>query len=232
MILIKYIFWSASLSLVLLSKSHKSTIINKLSQHSFNKKSKVPIESNVDDIKESTDFAEREKKWKQIMSEGEMLPEHENLIKNSKTDYKKGEIPHLEKVIIPEPEMMSTEKRAKIEFPLLNVPLKRSGNNDELNTADEDIDESGSGSGELKVITEAENHVIKSEAGYEPEKENTKSGKRRGSMKCEKKCSVPLEYHECAHPRCDFKIGTIKDLCFFLCKHQKERCEDVCVSIH
>ena len=229
---LKYIFWLPFLSFVISTKSTKLTNIYKLStQHSLNKKIRAPIDSNVDDFKESTDFAEREKKWKQIMMEGEMLPEHNSMLKQNKMDLKKGEIPHLEQTLVPKPEMMASEdsKRTKIETPLSYVALRSGNNDDSLTTAEEGTEESTSGSGsDLKTVTEAENDVIKSDGDYEPEKENTKVGKRRGSMKCERKCSVPLEYHECAHPRCDFKIGTIKDLCFFLCKHQKERCEDVC----
>ena len=45
---------------------------------------------------------------------------------------------------------------------------------------------------------------------------------------CRTVCAPLMDYETCAVPRCDYKIGTIKDLCQYLCHHQKEHCEEVC----
>lgn len=48
---------------------------------------------------------------------------------------------------------------------------------------------------------------------------------------CRKECHLPMSYEACAVPRCDLKMGTIKDLCFWLCRNQKEVCEQKCEYI-
>jgi cobalamin biosynthesis protein CobT len=47
-------------------------------------------------------------------------------------------------------------------------------------------------------------------------------------ISCRTECTPPMDYETCAVPRCDYKLGSIKDLCQYLCHHQKERCEEVC----
>lgn len=46
--------------------------------------------------------------------------------------------------------------------------------------------------------------------------------------KCETKCALPMTYDQCAVPRCEYKMGTIKDLCIYLCKNQKPVCKQEC----
>ena len=47
-------------------------------------------------------------------------------------------------------------------------------------------------------------------------------------VSCRTVCAPLMDYETCAVPRCDYKVGTIKDLCEYLCHHQKEHCEEVC----
>lgn len=47
-------------------------------------------------------------------------------------------------------------------------------------------------------------------------------------VSCRTVCTAPMDYETCAVPRCDYKVGTIKDLCKYLCHHQKNHCEEVC----
>ena len=46
--------------------------------------------------------------------------------------------------------------------------------------------------------------------------------------KCKRVCEDPMTYEQCAEPRCDYKMGTIKDLCIYLCKHQTPVCRQQC----
>lgn len=46
--------------------------------------------------------------------------------------------------------------------------------------------------------------------------------------KCKRVCEDPMTYEQCAVPRCDYKMGTIKDLCIYLCKHQTPVCRQQC----
>lgn len=46
--------------------------------------------------------------------------------------------------------------------------------------------------------------------------------------KCKRVCKDPMTYEQCAVPRCDYKMGTIKDLCIYLCKHQIPVCRQQC----
>ena len=46
--------------------------------------------------------------------------------------------------------------------------------------------------------------------------------------KCKRVCEDPMTYDQCAVPRCDYKMGTIKDLCIYLCKHQTPVCRQQC----
>ena len=52
--------------------------------------------------------------------------------------------------------------------------------------------------------------------------------KEKGELICRRKCSLPMTYEECAFPRCDYKYKTVRDLCFWLCKNQRQHCQDVC----
>ena len=67
--------------------------------------------------------------------------------------------------------------------------------------------------------TEAEGE---SEKGYDDEKEEVHV------KKCKRVCGDPMSYEQCAVPRCDYKMGTIKDLCIYLCKHQTPVCTQEC----
>ena len=46
--------------------------------------------------------------------------------------------------------------------------------------------------------------------------------------KCKRVCEDPMTYKQCAVPRCDYKMGTIKDLCVYLCRHQTPVCSQQC----
>ena len=60
------------------------------------------------------------------------------------------------------------------------------------------------------------------------EKEDDKEDTAGKEVSCRTVCAPPMDYETCAVPRCDYKVGTIKDLCQYLCHHQKEHCEEVC----
>ena len=48
---------------------------------------------------------------------------------------------------------------------------------------------------------------------------------------CRKECHLPMTYEQCAVPRCAKKMGSIKDLCYWLCEHQNPVCEQKCEYI-
>ena len=75
-------------------------------------------------------------------------------------------------------------------------------------------------------------NAAKSENGSEAEGE-TEKGESDDSRvthikQCKRVCEEPMTYDQCAVPRCDFKMGTIKDLCIYLCKHQTPVCRQEC----
>ena len=119
---------------------------------------------------------------------------------------KDAEVPHIEFSSQKMPEEVVGEKKSIIHS---HIELE-AGNPDE---------ESGSGSGD-----EVEQQNQEDETAEMIEE---KLAERR-RLQCHRKCSLPMSFEECAIPRCGFKVGTIKDLCYYLCKHQKPRCEDIC----
>ncbi|XP_068687927.1 uncharacterized protein [Montipora foliosa] len=67
-----------------------------------------------------------------------------------------------------------------------------------------------------------------SEAEGESEKGERNDSEVTHVKQCKRVCEDPMTYNECAVPRCDYKMGTIKDLCIFLCKHQTPVCRQEC----
>ena len=201
---------------------------------------KIPIDSAVEDIRESTDFAGRERKVKMIMA-GEMYAEHMPHLAKRKdikklTGHKKTEIPHYEYKNTYKPEIVIGEKKTVIGRHISKEETLPeafgSEEYDDTNTDDSDTEpDTTDESNEVSGTSADDATVSKSDEESEPEKEpvTTTKGETRGDkLRCRRKCAVPMTYHECAHPRCSQKVGAIKDLCYFLCKHQKERCEDIC----
>lgn len=137
--------------------------------------------------------------------EGNLYSEHSQH-KHRRSYGKDAEVPHIEFSSQKMPEEVVGEKKSIIHS---HIELE-AGHPDE---------ESGSGSGD--------------EVGQQNQEDETaemieeKLAERR-RLQCHRKCSLPMSFEECAIPRCGFKVGTIKDLCYYLCKHQKPRCEDIC----
>lgn len=137
--------------------------------------------------------------------EGNLYSEHSQH-KEKRSYGKDAEVPHIEFSSQKMPEEVVGEKKSIIHS---HVEL-----------ASDNLDqESGSGSGD--------------EIGQQNQEDETaemieeKLAERR-RLQCHRKCSLPMSFEECAIPRCGFKVGTIKDLCYYLCKHQKPRCKDIC----
>lgn len=68
----------------------------------------------------------------------------------------------------------------------------------------------------------------KTEAEGESEKGVSSDTEEVHVKKCKRVCEDPMTYDQCAVPRCDYKMGTIKDLCIYLCKHQTPVCRQQC----
>ena len=125
-----------------------------------------------------------------------------------------------------------------------------SGDNDDAKDEDEEED---SGSAEVirKGIESLSRLLTPVASGYEFElysaakegnKENANKVEFEGESengvssskahvhvkKCKRVCKEPMTYKQCAVPRCDYKLGTIKDLCIWLCKHQTPVCSQEC----
>ena len=66
------------------------------------------------------------------------------------------------------------------------------------------------------------------EAEGESEKGFSSNTEEVHVKKCKRVCEDPMTYEQCAVPRCDYKMGTIKDLCIYLCKHQIPVCRQQC----
>ncbi len=56
--------------------------------------------------------------------------------------------------------------------------------------------------------------------------DDKKTAKKR--VVCKRKCVTPMTYDECAIPRCTMKHNIVRNLCYYLCKHQQVHCSDVC----
>ena len=67
-----------------------------------------------------------------------------------------------------------------------------------------------------------------SQAEGESEKGESSDAEEVHVKQCKRVCEDPMTYEQCAVPRCDYKMGTIKDLCIYLCKHQTPVCRQEC----
>ena len=66
------------------------------------------------------------------------------------------------------------------------------------------------------------------EAQGESEKGENDDSQATHIKQCKRVCEEPMTYDQCAVPRCNLKMGTIKDLCIYLCKHQTPVCRQQC----
>ena len=66
------------------------------------------------------------------------------------------------------------------------------------------------------------------ETEAEGESEESNDEQEIHVKKCKRVCKDPMTYEQCAVPRCGYKMGTIKDLCIYLCKHQTPVCSEEC----
>ena len=76
--------------------------------------------------------------------------------------------------------------------------------------------------------TEKNDKEEETEAEGESEKGVSSDTEEVHVKKCKRVCEDPMTYEQCAVPRCDYKMGTIKDLCIYLCKHQTPVCRQQC----
>ena len=172
----------------------------------------APVNSIVNDVSESSTFSrDHDSKLRQLSQSGEMYPEHGAALSRRKSIPKKVADDNDD-----DDADDSSDKKFKIS--------KDDSDNveDEKSSTDDDSsdDDTTSGSGD------EEDDDGKDTATDSDVTDDEVAG---GSKKqCRKRCKTPLTFHQCAFPRCSQKLGTIKDLCFFLCKHQKEKCERVC----
>lgn len=72
------------------------------------------------------------------------------------------------------------------------------------------------------------NDKKESEARGENEKGEHNDAEETHVKQCKRVCEDPMTYEQCAVPRCGYKMGTIKDLCIYLCKHQTPVCRQEC----
>jgi len=45
---------------------------------------------------------------------------------------------------------------------------------------------------------------------------------------CKRRCAPPMTFDQCANPRCAMKHSIVKELCYYLCKHQQVKCRETC----
>lgn len=76
--------------------------------------------------------------------------------------------------------------------------------------------------------TEKNDKEEETEAEGESEKGASSDAEEVHVKQCKRVCEDPMSYEQCAVPRCDYKMGTIKDLCIYLCKHQTPVCRQQC----
>lgn len=208
------------------------------------------VSSSVSDVESPEDGLARVVNNAYRQSEGEMLDEHMPktavLKKKSHVEkkHKKKALKKLRKLKKESKKASSHKKRSHISTSHVSPPMIHEQTlpqafgeadiDENGKDLDDDGDDSGSGSGDDDVDDEADKVAAKIEKKFEkidPEEkrdELTPAKSKPASITCHRKCTTPMTYAECAVPRCDMKVGAVKDLCYFLCKHQRERCEEVC----
>ena len=170
----------------------------------------APVNSLVDDVSEATPFRDRASKLRQLSQAGEMYPEHGS----SGVLSRRRVIPKKARIADNDDEEDDADKKFKIRKGDDDAEDDKDSSDD---SSDNDSDdESGSGDEEDDNTTTTDDD------------KNDEAEEAGSKKQCHTRCKTPLTFHQCAFPRCSQKLGTIKDLCFFLCKHQKEKCEKVC----
>jgi len=198
--------------------NNKNHIIRKRS--ALHRKSiiRAPVNSLVDDVSDSTEFRDRARKLRLISELGEMYPLHTQHQLTMKELAKRKTISRAQKN-----KRRITKKShgddeiAQRKFKIEKDEDDSDAEDQKKSDDDDDDDESGSGDDEDEKNEDADS---------EDEEKPVKQAKKQ--LSCHRRCRAPLTFHQCAFPRCSEKLGTIKDLCFFLCKHQKEKCEEIC----
>ena len=177
----------------------------------------APVNSLVEDVSEATTFRDRVSKLRQLSQAGEMYPEHSSslsVLARRKVIPKKVSITDDDT----DDDSDVTDKKFKIRKDDDDASDDDKNSSDDSSDNDSSDDESGSGD-------EEDDNATTSEDSTDSDDEETAGASK---TQCRKRCKTPLTFHQCAFPRCSQKLGTIKDLCFFLCKHQKTKCERVC----
>jgi len=172
---------------------------------------RAPVSTLVDDVNEAR--ALHDKKLKLLSLAGELYPEHDPLTKRKI-------IPKLTKKPTKDNDDDDDDTDADKKFTI----DKTDDNDAEDKNTDNEEDDDDSGSGDEEDASDD----TKRDETDQSDDDDEQAGKSSDNKQCRKRCKTPLTFHQCAFPRCTQKLGTIKDLCFFLCKHQKQRCERVC----
>ena len=180
----------------------------------------APVNSLVEDVSEATTFRDRASKLRQLSQTGEMYPEHNSptVLARRKANPKK-----VSDADDSDDDSDITDKKFKIRKDDDDAADDDKNSSDDSSDNDSTDDESGSGDEEDDNATTSDDNKDSADSDDKEETPGATSKKQ-----CRKRCKTPLTFHQCAFPRCSQKLGTIKDLCFFLCKHQKTKCERVC----
>eukprot|EP00795_Rhopilema_esculentum_P013323 gene13323-4169_t len=93
--------------------------------------------------------------------------------------------------------------------------IDKGGEDSEEDDDDDDDTSEGSGNDE------------NNQDGDDDDEEGDGKSKR---VVCKRTCAPPMTFEECSNPRCSLKHNMVRDLCFFLCKHQQVRCTNTCDS--
>ena len=115
-----------------------------------------------------------------------------------------------------------------------NFELEDNSSEKNLKKLEEDSSEKNVGSeSETGKKSDADFYFAKDDDSEKQEEsvkdeDDSKEDTADKKISCRTECTPPMDYETCAVPRCDYKLGSIKDLCQYLCRHQKEHCEEVC----
>ena len=119
---------------------------------------------------------------------------------------------------------------------VVNVKAKNRG--DDEDDADDDDDDEDSNENEENQRNKVEasgddDKSAKSEDDDDDDDDNDDGNDDEGQdnaqkVVCKRRCTPPMTFDQCANPRCAMKHSIVKELCYYLCKHQQIRCRETC----
>jgi len=190
-----------------------------LQKRSVLRELKTPVMTLVDDVAKESIPGDHDKKLRILSQSGEMYPEHRDAVSKRKT------IPNLTISKNKRPMDVTDDKKFKISGKDESDDTSEADDDKNTDSDDQGDDDSGSGADDNNDDQSDDDNQSEDDDSASDNETDKKTANKR---QCRKRCQMPLTFHQCAFPRCTQKLGTIKDLCFFLCKHQKEKCERVC----